>query len=140
MYAPPTVGVKVTKCLMLIMFSEPVLDLIKKELIHGGSGFAFVVDDPDLHLEFVLKLIMLGSKESASRAKNQKMIQKEMSVGMVVAKECSHLVSYSEIFEWSDYFCIKMEYCELGDLQNQLDQNRVFTEEVNLSFSILINN
>jgi serine/threonine protein kinase len=110
------------------------LDLIKKELIHGGSGFAFVVDDPDLHLEFVLKLIMLGSKKSVSRTKNQKMIEKEMKVGMIVAKECSHLVSYSEIFEWGDYFCIKMEYCEMGDLQNQLDQNRIFTEEVNLSF------
>jgi serine/threonine protein kinase len=113
---------------------EPVLDLIKKELVHGGSSLAFVVDDPDLHLAFVLKLIALGSKDSTLRTKNQKIIEKEMSVGMIVAKECSHLVSYSEIFEWGDYFCIKMEYCEMGDLQNQLDENRVFTEEVKLSF------
>jgi hypothetical protein len=38
--------------------SDLLLDLIKKELKHGSAGFALVVDDPDLHLEFVLKLIM----------------------------------------------------------------------------------
>jgi hypothetical protein len=53
-----------------------------------------------------------------------------MKVGMIVAKECDYLVSYSEIFEWGDYFCIKMEYCSKGDIQSELDKGRVFTEEV----------
>jgi serine/threonine protein kinase len=92
-----------------------VSDLIKRQLSHGGGGYVFVTDDPDLHLEFVLKLIMLGPKGDATRANNQKTIEKEIKVGMIVAKESSNLVSYSEIFEWEDFFCIKMEYCSMGN-------------------------
>jgi serine/threonine protein kinase len=58
------------------------------------------------------------------------MIEKEMKVGLTVAKESKFLISYSEIFEWGDYFCIKMEYCNGGDLQSVLDEGKIFTEEV----------
>jgi serine/threonine protein kinase len=85
------------------------------------------VNGPD---EAVLKLIALGMKNSKTREINKKAIEKEIQIGMIVAKESPHLVSYSEVFEWQDYFCIKMEYCKMGDLQNQLNQNRIFTEEV----------
>jgi hypothetical protein len=52
---------------------------------------------------------------------------------MLIAKDCDFLISYWEVFEWGDFFCIKMEYCKLGDLQNQLDNERIFTEKVNLN-------
>jgi serine/threonine protein kinase len=104
--------------------------MITKELGHGGGGYALVVIDPDLHSEFVLKLIVLGRKGSDLRLKHQKMIEKEIRVGMIVAKESFHLVSYIEIFEWEYCFCIKMEYCSNGDVQKQLDEGHAFTEEV----------
>jgi serine/threonine protein kinase len=91
---------------------------------------AFVVDDPDLHIEVVLKLIQLSPQGSEFRSKHQKIIEKEMKVGLIIAKENKHLVEYSEVFEWGDYFCIKMEYCEVGDIQSSLDKGRMFTEEV----------
>jgi hypothetical protein len=100
-------------------------------LLHqGGEGYAFVANDPDTHAEIVLKLIQLGPKGSESRRLRERSIEKEIKIGLVIAKECEFLVSYWEIFECEDYFCIKMEYCSLGDLQHQLDIGRVFTEKV----------
>jgi serine/threonine protein kinase len=55
---------------------------------------------------------------------------------MFVAKECDHLISYWEIFEWENYFCIKMEYCENGDIQKEIDKGRIFSEEVEILFFI----
>jgi serine/threonine protein kinase len=52
----------------------------------------------------------------------------------LIAKESPHLVSYSETFEWGDYFCIKMEYCKMGDLQNYLKKKNMFSEEVQFHF------
>jgi hypothetical protein len=46
----------------------------------GGGGYVVVVSDPELHSEIVLKLIVLGSKESELRIKNQKIIEKEIKV------------------------------------------------------------
>jgi serine/threonine protein kinase len=99
-------------------------------LNHGGAGFVYVVSDPTTNVEVVLKLIHLGPKENSSRDNHKEMIEKEMKVGILVAKECSYLISYSETVEWGDYFCIKMEYCEKGDIQSELDKGRVFSEEV----------
>jgi serine/threonine protein kinase len=108
------------------------IDLTKKALGQGGSGFVFVAEDGDDKIEIALKLIPLGPKGSEEREMNQKEIEKEMKIGMIVAKESPFLVSYSEIFEWGDYFCIKMEYCQLGDLQTQIDKKRIFTELVKI--------
>jgi hypothetical protein len=58
------------------------------------------------------------------------MMEKEMKVGLIVAKECKYLISYSEVFEWRDGFCIKMEYCNDGDFQSALDNKKSFTEEI----------
>jgi serine/threonine protein kinase len=94
-------------------------DVVSEELNRGSICLVYVVKDPN---EAVLKLIALGAKNSKNKEVNKKLIEKEIEIGMIVAKETPHLVSYSEIFEWQDYFCIKMEYCKMGDLQNQLDQ------------------
>jgi hypothetical protein len=73
----------------------------------------------------------LGRKGTEFRDLNKKMIEKEIRVGMIVAKECEYLISYSEIFDWEDYFCIKMEYCSAGDIKKQIiDSHRVFTQDV----------
>jgi serine/threonine protein kinase len=101
-------------------------------LNRGSVGFVYVAFDGDMNMEIVLKLIVLGPKTDNSRNNNQQTIEKEIKVGMMIAKECKYLVSYSEIFEWGDYFCIRMEYFENGDLQTQLDKKRIFSEEVYL--------
>jgi serine/threonine protein kinase len=105
-------------------------DSITKSLNDGGSGFIFVADDPDSHLKIVLKLIHLGPKFSTSRSSQEKMIEKEIKTGVMIAKECKYLVSYSEVFEWKDYFCIKMEYFVNGDIKNELEKGRILTEQV----------
>jgi serine/threonine protein kinase len=104
--------------------------LITKLLHQGGGGYAFVADDPDLHMEVVLKMIPLGPVGSEARSSHEKMIKREIDIGLFIAKKSRYLVSYAETFEWVDYFCIKMEYCRLGDLQHQFDSGRVFTDEV----------
>jgi hypothetical protein len=81
-------------------------------------------------MEVVLKMIPLGPSGSEIRSSHEKMIRKEIDIGLIIAKKCRYLVSYSEVFEWMDFFCIKMEYYSIGDLQHQFDSGRVFTEEV----------
>jgi hypothetical protein len=39
------------------LYSFVILDLINEILTHGAAGYTFVVYDPDLEDEFVLKLI-----------------------------------------------------------------------------------
>jgi serine/threonine protein kinase len=126
----PKVGSMIGKCINSFIINFTFVDLINKVLTHGAAGYTFVVHDPDLQDEFVLKLIPFGPEDSPSRNNNKKTIEKEMKVGLIVAKESKFLVQYSEIFQWGDFFCIKMEYCCQGDLQNQLDNGKFFTEEV----------
>jgi serine/threonine protein kinase len=109
-------------------------DLVKKELEHGVSGYVYVVEDPVDHVEAVLKLIPLGPRNGDRRMENQKTIEKEIKVGLLVARECPHLVSYWETFEWRDFFCIKMEYCQMGDLENRVKKDYIFSEEVQFFF------
>jgi hypothetical protein len=119
-------------------------DLITKLLHQGGGGFAFVANDPDLHVEVVLKMIVLGPVGGETRIANEKVIKRDIDIGLFIAKRSKYLVSYAETFEWVDYFCIKMEYCRLGDLQQQFDSGRVFKEEAYLMplfcYDILGNN
>jgi hypothetical protein len=99
-------------------------------LPQGGGGFVFVAKDSEVDEEIVLKLIQLGPKGNESRESYRKALEKEMRIGLIIANECKFLVSYSDIFGYGDYFCIKMEYCVLGDLRHQLDAGKVFTEDV----------
>jgi serine/threonine protein kinase len=105
-------------------------DYITRLLHEGGGGFVYVANDLDKQAEIVLKLIQLGPKGNESRSALKKLIEREMKIGLIIAKESEFLVSYLEIFESEDYFCIKMEYCSLGDLQHQLDVGKVFAEKV----------
>jgi hypothetical protein len=113
----------------ILLFEKLNIDTIKQELHHGAT-FVFVVDDPDINEDVVLKLIPLSLDGNESTKKYQKMIEKEIKVGMLISKECKYLVSYLEIFEWKNFFCIKMEYFRNRDIKFQLDNGRIFTEEV----------
>jgi serine/threonine protein kinase len=127
----PTVGSRVGRCLSFLSFLlVNSTDCITKLLHQGGGGFVSVANDVDTQAEVVLKLLLLGPKGSESRSAHKKLIEREMRIGLIIAKESEFLVSYLEIFETEDFFCIKMEYCSLGDLQHQLDIGRVFTEKV----------
>jgi hypothetical protein len=134
----PGVNTKVGRCIIVLFFNffcsiyerHFFADLITKLLKQGGGGgYVCVVNDPDLSMEVVLKIIPLGPAGSMERLSHEKMIKKEMEIGLIIAKKSRYLVLYTETFHWVDYFCIKMEYCRLGDLQYQFDSGRVFTEE-----------
>jgi hypothetical protein len=128
----PDIDTKIGKC-MIVLFSQCFVffaDTLIKSLPQSGGGFVFVADDPDSHTQVVLKIIVLGPKTNETRLSRQKMITSEIAIGLFIAKECRYLVSYGEVFEWVDFFCIKMEYCSMGDLQHQFDSGRIFTEEV----------
>jgi serine/threonine protein kinase len=105
--------------------------LVKEKLHYGGMGLVYVVDNHGVGGEAVLKLIPLRAKNSEARVQIQKIIER-------VAKECPQLISYLETFEWKDYFCIKMEYCKVEDLQNRLEKGYVFSEEVQFFFFFVI--
>jgi serine/threonine protein kinase len=132
----PSVKTKVGRCMIMlcffvfVQFSPFFVDQITKLLEQGGGGYVFVAEDPDLRVEVVLKMISLGPEGNTKRSSHEKMIKREMEIGLVIGKKTRYLVSYFETFDWVDYFCIKMEYCRLGDLQQQFDRGRVFTEVV----------
>jgi serine/threonine protein kinase len=134
----PGVKTKVGRCMtassffFLFSFRCFFADVIKRSLEEGGGGYVFVADDPDLRVEVVLKMIPLGPEGSKKRTSHEKMIRREIEIGLIIAKKSRYLVSYAETFDWVDYFCIKMEYCRLGDLQQQFDSGRVFKEEAYL--------
>jgi serine/threonine protein kinase len=117
-------------CLCFLSVCKNSTDCITKLLHQGGGGFVYVAKDLLSQTEIVLKLIQLGPKGSESRSTLKKLIESEMKIGLMIAKKSEFLVSYLEIFESGDYFCIKMEYCSLGDLQHQMDIGRIFTEKV----------
>jgi serine/threonine protein kinase len=106
--------------------------MIKRLLAQGSSGLTFVAidDNEENEGEVVLKMMLLGKKDSPEGDSISKKIKNEIEIGMIISKDCPFLVSYFQTFEWGEYFCIKMEYCKLGDLQDQLNSKRIFTEEV----------
>jgi serine/threonine protein kinase len=118
-------------------FADTLIELLPQ----GGGGYVYIADDPDSHRCVVLKMISLGPKTSEMRLIHQKAITSEMAIGLVIAKESRYLVLYAEVFDWMDFYCIKMEYCSMGDLRHQFIKGRIFTEEVELIilFVIILN-
>jgi serine/threonine protein kinase len=96
------------------------------------SGHVYIVEDPDMIINAVLKLILLepNGSENESKKNFQRMIERITKIGKLITKECDYFVSYLEVFEWKNFFCIKMEYFNNGSLQFQIDNKRIFTEEV----------
>jgi serine/threonine protein kinase len=71
------------------------------------------------------------------RSKAEKEIEAETSIGLILGQECPFLVRYLETFYYSHFFCLIMEYCESGDLQQELDSGRQYEERVFISHFIV---
>jgi hypothetical protein len=79
---------------------------------------------------FVMKIINIGPEGSEARSKAQKEIIAETNIGLTFGHGCQFLIQYVETFYYYNFFCILMEYCELGDLQKELNSGKQYDEPV----------
>jgi serine/threonine protein kinase len=79
---------------------------------------------------FVMKMINVGQENSEERIKAQKEIAAEINIGLTLGQECPFLVQYLEMFYYENFCCLIMEYCELGDLQQELNSGKQYDELV----------
>jgi serine/threonine protein kinase len=75
-------------------------------------------------------MINIGKEGTESRRKAQRDAATEINIGMTVGRECVFLVRYYEMFYHKNFCCLIIEYCELGDLQKELDSNKQYEEMV----------
>jgi serine/threonine protein kinase len=75
-------------------------------------------------------MINIGQEGSEERKKAQKEITAEINIGLTLGQECPFLVRYFETFYHGHFCCLIMEYCELGDLQQELDSGKQYDELV----------
>jgi serine/threonine protein kinase len=75
-------------------------------------------------------MINIGKEGTKMRTRSQKEIVSEISIGLTVGQQCSFLVQYLETFYHKNFCCLIMEYCELGDLQQELDSRKQYEEPV----------
>jgi hypothetical protein len=73
-----------------------------------------------------MKMISIGEEGSESRKKAQKKIAAEINIGLTLEQECPFLVQYLKTFYHEHFFCLIIEYCELGDLQQELDSGKQY--------------
>jgi serine/threonine protein kinase len=95
-----------------------------------GQRDIFLVEKGSTKELFVMKMINIGQEGSELRKKAQKEIAAEINIGLTLGQECPFLVRYLETFYYEHFFCLIIEYCELGDLQKELDSERQFEEPV----------
>jgi serine/threonine protein kinase len=95
-----------------------------------GQRFIFLVEKQSTKELFVLKMINIGQEGSEVRKKAQKEIAAEINIGLTLGQECPFLVRYLETFYYEHFFCLIIEYCELGDLQQELDSGKQYDEPV----------
>jgi serine/threonine protein kinase len=85
-------------------------------------------------------MINIGQEGSEEQKKAQKEIAAEINIGMTVGRNCPFLVRYLETFYHKNFCCLIMEYCELGDLQKELDSGKQYEEPVfSFSFFFFVN-
>jgi NIMA (never in mitosis gene a)-related kinase len=95
-----------------------------------GQRSIFLVEKQSTKELFVLKMINIGQEGSEVRKKAQKEIAAEINIGLTLGQESPFLVRYLETFYYEHFFCLIIEYCELGDLQKVLDSGKQFEEPV----------
>jgi serine/threonine protein kinase len=83
-------------------------------------------------------MINIGSEGTEVRKKAQKEITAEINIGLTLGQECPFLVRYLEMFYHQNFCCLIIEYCELGDLQQELDSGKRFEEPVSYLHFIFI--
>jgi serine/threonine protein kinase len=88
---------------------------------------------------FVMKMINIGQEDSEERKKIEKEIGAEINIGLTLGQECPFLVRYLETFYYENFCCFIMEYCELGDLQQELDSGKEYEEPVSYFSLVLFN-
>jgi serine/threonine protein kinase len=86
----------------------------------------YVVEDDDLHMDVVLKLIPLNNENE----KIKEEIKEEIKVFKEAAEKSKCLVQYLEVFDWDNFHCVKMEYFSQDHIESQLNKKKTFTEEV----------
>jgi serine/threonine protein kinase len=106
------------------------LDILKDHLDSGGGGIIYTGIDKSNGELYALKFIHVRRKNSEEREKSIKELNSEFRVGMALSQDCEFLIHYKEIQKFKNYEVIIMEYCNGGDLQQQLDKKRIFEEEV----------
>jgi serine/threonine protein kinase len=82
-------------------------------------------------------MINIGQEGSEEQKKAQKEIAAEINIGMTLWQDCPFLVRYLETFYHKNFCCLIMEYCELGDLQKELDSRKQY-EELVFYFHLLL--
>jgi serine/threonine protein kinase len=103
------------------------IDLLKLQF---GQRNIFRVEKQSTKEFFVMKMINIGEEGTEVRKKAQKEIAAEIKVGLTFGQECPFLVRYLETFYHEQFCCLVMEYCELGDLQEELDSGKQYEEPV----------
>jgi hypothetical protein len=77
-----------------------------------------------------MKMISIGQEGTEAGKKAQKEIVAEINIGMTLGQQCPFLVRYLEMFYYENFCCLIIEYCELGDLQQELDSGKQYEEPV----------
>jgi hypothetical protein len=95
-----------------------------------GQRTVFVVEKRSTKVLFVMKMINIGEEGTEVRKKVQKEITSEINIGLTLGQECPFLVRYLEMFYYKNFCCLIIEYCELGDLQKELDSGKQYQELV----------
>jgi hypothetical protein len=103
------------------------LDTLKAQF---GQRTVFVVEKQSTKKLFVIKMINIGEEGTEVRKKAQKEITSEINIGLILGQECPFLVRYLEMFYYENLCCLIIEYCELGDLQKELDSGKQYQELV----------
>jgi serine/threonine protein kinase len=123
----PDVGDIIKGCLYFWFLFKVFLDALKKQF---GQRTVFVVEKELTKELFVMKMINIGSEGSEVRKKAQKEIINEINIGLTLGQECPFLVRYLEMFYHQNFCCLIIEYCDLGDLQQELDSGKQYEEVV----------
>jgi serine/threonine protein kinase len=114
------------------------LDILELQLGQRSVNLIFLVQKESTKELFVMKMINIGQEGTEMRTRSQKEIKAEISVGLTLGQECPFLVRYLEMFYYKNFCCLIMEYCELGDLQQELDSKKRYEEPVSYSYFVFI--
>jgi serine/threonine protein kinase len=106
------------------------LDLLKKRFDKKTSNYVFLVEKLSSKELFVLKMIDVGDEGSDCRKESIKNAAAEINIGMSIGQESIFLVHYLEMFYHKNFCCLILEYCENGDLQNEIDLKKIYEESV----------
>jgi serine/threonine protein kinase len=107
------------------------LDILKSQF---GQRTIFLVEKSSTKEQFVMKMINIGQEGTEVRKKAQKEITTEINIGLTLGQQSPFLVRYLEMFYHKNFCCLIMEYCELGDFQQELDSEKQYEELVSNFF------